>query len=175
VRVTELHVSAIATMVGIQQTTILNDLHEIHDLPREGNSTVFVGIDRQVDGLVLSSKCKGRGTEATNHARTGAVQGVISDGRGVTVGGRKRVSEPSILRGTIARGPAIAILIRESDQEAGVGGGDGVVTGRAVEAREMEGGTKDGAKDKKVVVSAQASRSTPAWHSQSLIWKDNSR
>jgi hypothetical protein len=89
VRVTELHVSAIAAMVGIQQATILNDLHEIHDLPEEGNRTFFVGIDRQVDGLVLSSKGKGRGTEAANHARTGAVQGVVSDGRGVTVGGRE--------------------------------------------------------------------------------------
>jgi hypothetical protein len=100
-------------------------------------------LDRQVDGLVLSSKGKGRGTKAANHAGTGAVQGVISDCRGITVGGRKRVSEPSILRGTITRGPAIAILIRESDQEAGVVGGDGVIIGRAVEAREM---VRDGAR-----------------------------
>jgi hypothetical protein len=58
VRVTELHVSAIAAMVGTQQATILNHLHEIHDLPREGNRNgfVFVRIDSQVDGLVLSSK-----------------------------------------------------------------------------------------------------------------------
>jgi hypothetical protein len=102
---------------------------------------------------------------------------VVSDGRRVTVGGREGVTELSILRGTIAGGPAITVLIRENDQEASVGGGDGGVIGRAVQAREMmgtEGGTEAGAKDEKVVVS-QASRPTPAWHSQSLIWKDNSR
>jgi hypothetical protein len=85
---------------------------------------------------------------------------VASDGRGVTVGGSEGVTEPSILRGTIASGPAIAILIRESDQEAGVVGGDGVVIGRAVDAREMmrDGGRhRAGTKEEKLVVSAHDS------------------
>jgi hypothetical protein len=137
VRVTELHVSAIAAMVGVQQTTILNDLHEIHDLPGEGNRTIFVGIDRQVDGLVLSSKCKERGTETTNHARTRAVQRVISDGRGVAIG-REGVAKPSIRRETITRSPAIAELIRESDEKTGVDRGDRVVIERALEDRVRE-------------------------------------
>jgi hypothetical protein len=117
-------------MVGIQQATILNDLHEIQDLPGEGNRTVFVGIDRQVDGLVLF---KGGGTEAANHARTRTVQRVVGDSRGVTVR-EEGITKPSILRGTVARGPAITKLVRESHQETCVGRGDRVVIGRAAES-----------------------------------------
>jgi hypothetical protein len=111
VSVAELHLSVEAAMVGIQQAAILNHLHEIHDLPREGRA-VFVGIDRHVDDLVHS---KGGGRETANDARTRAVKRVIGHSRwGVLV--REIVSEPSVLRGAVSRGPAIAILIVESHQ-----------------------------------------------------------
>lgn len=114
-RVTELHVSAISAMIGIQETTILNHLRQIHDFPGEGR-TVLIRIDRKIDDLVHS---KGRRGETANHTRTGAVQGVVGNGGRVIVIGEV-VSKPSILRGTISRGPTIAILIIESDKQASI-------------------------------------------------------